>query len=73
MIFLSHRMIHNQIAAEGPRPSYMNTDLDKLYSEMPRQKGYALVIDDNTEKVWMIKVRPRFSWDSSVTASAFLI
>ncbi len=74
-IFISHRMTSQpDIAAVGAiRPTYMSTDLDKLYSEMPRQKGYALVIDDNTEKVWMIKVRPRFSWDASVTASAFLI
>jgi len=74
-IFISHRMTSQpDIAAVGAlRPTYMSTDLDKLYSEMPRQKGFALVIDDNTEKVWMIKTRPRFSWDSSVTASAFLI
>jgi len=74
-IFISHRMTSQpDIAAVAAlRPSYMHSDLDKLYSEMPRQKGYALVIDDNTEKIWMIKTRPRFSWDSSVTASAFLV
>jgi len=74
-IFISHRMTSQpDIAAVGAlRPTYMHTDIDKLYAEMPRQKGFALVIDDNTEKVWMIKTRPRFSWDSSVTASAFLI
>lgn len=74
-LFISHRMTSQpDIAAVGAlRPTYMSTDLHKLYAEMPRQKGFALVIDDNTEKVWMIKVRPRFSWDSSVTASAFLV
>ncbi|MFA6268719.1 MAG: ATP-binding protein [archaeon] len=74
-LFISHRMTSQpDIAAVGAlRPSYMHSDLDKLYAEMPKQKGYALVIDDNTERVWMIKVRPRFSWDSSVTASAFLV
>jgi DNA helicase HerA-like ATPase len=74
-LFISHRMTSQpDIAAVGAlRPSYMSTDLDKLYAEMPKQKGFALVIDDNTERVWMIKTRPRFSWDSSVTASAFLI
>jgi uncharacterized protein len=72
-LFISHRMTAKpDIQAVGAlRPSYMHTDLDKLYAQMPKQKGFALVIDDNTEKVWMIKVRPRFSWDSSVTASAF--
>ena len=74
-IFISHRMTSQPdiSAVSALRPTYMSTDLDKLYSEMPRQKGYALIIDDNTEKVWMVKVRPRFSWDSSVTASAFLV
>ncbi len=74
-LFISHRMTSQpDIAAVGAlRPSYMHSDLDKLYAEMPKQKGYALVIDDNTERVWMIKTRPRFSWDSSVTASAFLV
>ncbi|MBT4870665.1 MAG: ATP-binding protein [Candidatus Diapherotrites archaeon] len=74
-LFISHRMTSQpDIKAVGAlRPTYMHTDLDKLYAQMPKQKGFALVIDDNTERVWMIKVRPRFSWDSSVTASAFLV
>ena len=74
-IFISHRMTSQpDIKAVGAlRPTYMHTDIDKLYVQMPKQKGFALIIDDNTERVWMIKVRPRFSWDSSVTASAFLI
>lgn len=74
-LFISHRMTSQpDIAAVGAlRPTYMHSDLDKLFAEMPMQKGFALVIDDNTERTWMIKTRPRFSWDSSVTASAFLI
>jgi len=74
-IFISHRMTSQPdiLAVSALRPTYMHNDLDKLFSQMPKQKGFALVIDDNTERVWMIKVRPRFSWDSSVTASAFLI
>ena len=74
-IFISHRMTSQpDITAVGAlRPTYMSADFDKLYSQMPREKGFALVVDDNTEKVWMIRVRPRLSWDSSVTASAFLI
>jgi uncharacterized protein len=74
-LFISHRMTSQPdiVAVGALRPTYMSTDLDKLYSEMPRQKGFALIIDDNTEKVWMVKVHPRRSWDASVTASAFLI
>jgi len=73
-LFISHRMTSQPDiqAVSALRPSYMHQDFDKYYAEMPRSQGYALVIDDNTEKIWMIKVRPRLSWDAGVTASAFL-
>jgi len=73
-LFISHRMTSQPDikAVSALRPSYMHQNLDRYYGEMPKSKGYALIIDDNTEKIWMIKVRPRFSWDAGVTASAFL-
>ncbi len=73
-LFISHRMTAKpDIDAVGAlRPSYMHQDFDKYFAGMPRSKGFALIIDDNTEKIWMIKVRPRLSWDAGVTASAFL-
>lgn len=73
-LFISHRMTAEpDIRAVGAlRPSYMHQDFDRYYSEMPRSRGFALIIDDNTEKIWMVKIRPRLSWDAGVTASAFL-
>lgn len=73
-LFISHRMTSKPDieAVAALRPSYMHQKLDKYYAEMPKEKGYALIIDDNTEKIWMIRVRPRYSWDAGVTASAFL-
>jgi hypothetical protein len=72
-LFISHRMTAQSDinAVSQLRPSYLHQDFDKYYQEMPRSKGFALVLDDNTEKLWMIKVRPRLSWDGGVTASAF--
>ncbi len=72
-LFLSHRMTSQPDieAVSQLRPSYLHQDFDKYFQEMPKSKGYALVLDDNTEKLWMIKVRPRFSWDGGETASAF--
>ena len=72
-IFISHRLTAGpDIQAVGMlRPSYLYQGLEKYYAEMPRGKGFALVLDDNSEKLWMIKVRPRFSWDAGVTANAF--
>ncbi len=72
-LFISHRMTSQPDidAVAAISPSYMHQDIGHLYSEMPRSKGYALIIDDNSEKIWMVKIRPRFSWDAGVTASAF--
>ncbi len=72
-LFISHRMTSQlDIAAVSElRPSYLHQDFDRYYMEMPRGKGYALILDDNTEKLWMVKIRPRFSWDGGETASAF--
>ncbi len=53
------------------RPSYLNQDLDKFYADMPRAKGYAIILDDNSEKLWLVKIRPRVTWDGGKTASAF--
>ena len=72
-LFISHRMtaqpdIH---AVSQLRPSYLHQNFDKYYQEMPRAKGYALILDDQTERMWLVKIRPRYSWDGGKTASAF--
>ncbi len=72
-LFISMRMTSQSDikAVETMRPSYMYRGFDKYYDEMPRGKGYALILDDNSEKLWLVKIRPRFSWDAGVTATAF--
>jgi hypothetical protein len=72
-IFISHRMTSQPDiqAVSELRPSYMHQDFDKYYQEMPKSKGYALVLDDNSEKLWLVKIRPRYTWDGGTTATAF--
>ena len=72
-LFISHRMTAKPDieAVSALRPSYMHQDFDRYYQEMPREKGFAIILDDNTEKLWLVKIRPRFSWDGGVTASVF--
>jgi hypothetical protein len=72
-IFISHRMTAQPDieAVSQLRPSYLHQNFDKYYQEMPRGKGFALILDDETEKIWLVKMRPRLSWDSGITASAF--
>jgi hypothetical protein len=42
--------------------SYMRMGLDKYLDELPREKGAALILDDNNERMYQIRVRPRFTW-----------
>lgn len=72
-IFISHRLTAGpDIDAVGTlRPTYLYQSIEKYYAEIPTGKGFAIVLDDNSEKLWMIRVRPRLSWDAGTTASAF--
>ncbi|MFH1391012.1 MAG: LAGLIDADG family homing endonuclease [Candidatus Diapherotrites archaeon] len=72
-LFISHRMTAQPDidAVAQLRPSYLHQNFDKYFQQMPRSRGYALILDDQSEKLWLIKVRPRFSWDAGETASAF--
>jgi uncharacterized protein len=42
--------------------SYMRLGLDKMLNELPREKGAALILDDNNEKMYPVRIRPRFTW-----------
>jgi len=42
--------------------SYMRASLDKFIDNLPREKGAAIVLDDNNEKMYPMRVRPRFTW-----------
>ncbi|NTV23153.1 MAG: ATP-binding protein [Nanoarchaeota archaeon] len=42
--------------------SYMRKGLDKYLDELPREKGSALILDDNNEHMYQVRIRPRFTW-----------
>ena len=42
--------------------SYMRTGLDKYLNELPRVKGAAIILDDSNEKMYPMRIRPRFTW-----------
>ena len=72
--FLSMRMTAQDdiMAVSSIRPSYLNVPMDKFYAQMPKDQGYAIVVDDNSEKVMLIKIRPRQTWDGGKTANVFV-
>jgi len=42
--------------------SYMRKGLDKYLDDLPREKGAAIILDDNNERMYPMRVRPRFTW-----------
>ncbi len=72
--FLSMRMTAQEDiqAVSSIRPSYLNIPMDKYYGQMPKDQGYAILLDDNSEKVMMIKMKPRVTWDGGKTANVFI-
>lgn len=63
-IIISHRITAKlDIDALGAlMQSYLRGGLDKLLDDLPRVKGAALILDDNNEKMYPMRVRPRFTW-----------
>ncbi|USN45106.1 MAG: ATP-binding protein [Candidatus Woesearchaeota archaeon] len=50
--------------------SYMRKGLVEELDHLPRSKGSAIVFDDTNEKMYPIKIRPKFSWHGGGSPSA---
>ncbi len=51
--------------------SYMREGLDVQLNILPRTKGSALLFDDTNEKLYSIKIRPRFTWHGGESPTAY--
>ncbi len=71
-IVISHRLTSEvDIKALGMlMQSYMRADLNKQLDRLPRESGSALVFDDTNERMYAIRVRPRFSWHGGSSPTA---
>lgn len=71
-IVLSHRLTAKaDIDALGEiMQTYLSFGLDKYIDGLPREKGAAIVLDDNSEKIYPIRVRPRYSWHGGENPTA---
>jgi len=50
--------------------SYMREGLTQQLDDLPREKGAAIIFDDNNEKMYPIRLRPRFTWHGGEDPSA---
>ncbi|MCK4968017.1 MAG: ATP-binding protein [Candidatus Aenigmarchaeota archaeon] len=50
--------------------SYLKYDIPEYFDALPRVKGAALILDDNCERIFEIRTRPRKSWHAGGSPSA---
>lgn len=63
-LVLSHRITAKRDieALNSMMQSYIMGDIQKFLNMLPREAGAAIILDDNSEKLYPIRVRPRFTW-----------
>jgi hypothetical protein len=71
-VVLAHRITANfDIKALGMlMQSYMREGLDKQLNNLPRVEGAAIIFDDSNEKMYPMRIRPRFTWHGGASPSA---
>lgn len=70
-LVVSHRItaVPDMSALNDIMGTYMTFNLEKYLSTLPREKGAAILLDDNSEKVYPIRMRPRLSWHGGESAT----
>jgi uncharacterized protein len=71
-MIISHRLTAKQDidALKQIMQTYMLFDVAKYINELPKIKGVAIVLDDNSERIYKIKIRPRQSWHAGESPTA---
>lgn len=50
--------------------TYMLKNIEDYINALPRQKGAAVILDDNSERLYAIQIKPRISWHAGGSPSA---
>ena len=74
-IILSHRLTAKPDieALNTMMQSYLVSDLQGYINNLPRLKGSAIILDDNSERIYPMKVHPKRSWHGGEAPSAIKI
>jgi len=69
---ISHRLTsQNDLKAlHAVMQTYLEEDIRKYIDTLPRWVGSAIILDDNSERIYTIQVRPRYSWHAGEAAIA---
>ena len=71
-IVIAHHLTANiDVEALGAlMQSYMREGLGKQLAILPKESGAAVVFDDTNERIFPIRVRPRYTWHGGESPSA---
>ena len=63
-MIISHRLTaKNDVdALKAIMQTYLLYDIGKYINELPKLKGVAIILDDNSERMYKVRMRPRQSW-----------
>lgn len=71
-LIISHRLTSRADleALRSIMQTYMLEDIHDYINTLPRNKGSAIILDDNSEKIFSVQIRPRLSWHAGGSPSA---
>lgn len=71
-MIISHRLTAKADidALKAIMQTYMLYDISKYINELPKLKGTAIILDDNSERIYKIRMRPRQSWHAGASPVA---
>lgn len=71
-VVLSHKLTAKSDidALNSMMQSYLVTDLQKSLNDLPKQKGSGIILDDNSERLYSVQIRPRFTWHGGEAPTA---
>lgn len=71
-IVISHRVTSKQDveALNHIMQSYLTDDIQTHMNNLPSEKGSAILLDDNSERIYPLKIRPRFTWHGGEAPNA---
>jgi len=71
-IVLSHRVTSEPdiTALNHIMQTYLVESINRYMNDLPDLKGSAILLDDNSERIYPIRVRPRFTWHGGEAPTA---
>lgn len=71
-MIISHRLTAKADidALRAIMQTYMLYDIARYINDLPKLKGVALILDDNSERLYTIRFRPRHSWHAGASPAA---